>query len=77
MGKNQHVVSTPDGKWGVRGEKNQKITKILDTQGDAIEFAKRIAKNQKSEVVIHRKNGRIRDKDSCGNDPANIIDKKY
>ena len=26
-GKNQHVVPTPNGKWGVRGEGNSKITK--------------------------------------------------
>lgn len=68
MGKNQHVVPHNE-KWGVRGAGNEKVTKIADTQKQAIEIAIEIAKNQKSEVVIHRPNGQIRDKDSYGNDP--------
>lgn len=68
MGKNQHVVPHNDG-WGVKGAGNTRITKTADTQKQAIEIAKEIAKNQKSEVVIHRPNGEIRDKDSYGNDP--------
>lgn len=67
MGKNQHVV--PKGKkWAVKGVGNEKATKVTDTQKEAIEIAKEIAKNQKSEVLIHRKDGKIRDKNSYGND---------
>ena len=76
-GKNQHVVPTPNGNWGVRGEGNSKITKETSTQGQAIEVAREIAKNQGSEVVIHKKNGVIRDKDSYGNDPCPPKDKKH
>ena len=39
------------------------------TQAEAIAIAKTIAQNQKSELVIHGKDGRIRDKSSYGNDP--------
>ncbi len=67
MGKNQHVV--PKGnKWAIKGASNEKYTKITDTQKDTIEAAKEIAKNNKLEVTIHRKNGQIRDKSSYGND---------
>jgi hypothetical protein len=73
---NQHVV--PNGKeWGVRGAGNQRLTKKFDTQREAIEFARGIAINQESEVVIHRPNGQIRDKDSYGSDPSSIKDTKY
>ena len=76
MGKNQHVV--PRGNnWGVRGEKNARITSTHPTQGKAIEEARRIAINQRSEVVIHRKDGTIRDKDSYGNDPHPPKDRKH
>lgn len=68
MEKNQHVVPHNE-KWGVRGAGNEKVTKVADTQKQAIEIAKEIAKNQKSEVVIHRPNGEIRDNNSYGNDP--------
>ncbi|MCG2769907.1 MAG: DUF2188 domain-containing protein [Anaerolineae bacterium] len=36
---------------------------------EAIEVARQIALNQGSEVVIHRRDGTIRDMDSYGNDP--------
>ena len=68
MGKNQHVVPH-NGKWGVKGAGNSKVTIIAETQSQAIELAREIAKNQNSEVVIHRPNGQIRDKNSYGNDP--------
>ncbi len=66
--KNQHVV--PWGEdWAVRGAGNNRATKIVDTQAQAIIIARKIAINNKSEVIIHRPNGKIRDKDSYGNDP--------
>jgi uncharacterized protein YdaT len=74
--KNQHVV--PHGeKWAVKGEKNEKATKVVDTQAEAIKIAREIAINKQSEVVIHRKDGKIRDKDSYGNDPNPPKDQKH
>ncbi len=74
--KNQHVV--PSGKdWAVRGAGNDRKTAIVNTQAEAIKIAREIAINQKSEVVVHRPNGTIRDKDSYGNDPNPPKDKKY
>ncbi len=68
MGKNQHVVKTPEG-WGIRGENNVKITKNFDTQEQAFQKAREIAINQQSEVFIHGENGKIRERNSYGNDP--------
>lgn len=68
MGKNQHVTPSGD-KWRVTGAGNSKATKICDTQKEAINVAREIAKNQKSELVIHGQDGKIRDKSSYGNDP--------
>ena len=74
MGKYQHVV--PNGnQWAVKGAGNGNATKILNTQAEAIQIAREIAINQKSEVVIHRSNGQIRDKDSYGKDPCPPKDK--
>ena len=74
--KNQHVVPTGFA-WGVRGEGNKKLTSTHSTQADAIDKAIVIAKNQKSEVVIHGRDGKIRDKDSYGSDPNPPKDKKF
>lgn len=69
MGKEQHVTTHPDGGWQVKGAGNSKATVRTNTQSEAIKIARNIAINQKSEVVIHRTNGQIRDKNSYGNDP--------
>lgn len=68
MGKNQHVTPRSDGNWQVKGAGNQKATAVTTTQKAAIKIATGIAKNQKSELLIHGKNGQIRDKNSYGND---------
>ncbi len=67
-GKNQHVVPTENG-WGVRGEGNSKLTSEYSTQNEAINTAREIAKNQRSELLIHGRDGKIRDRNSYGNDP--------
>ena len=67
MGKNQHVVPHGDG-WAVRGAGNSRVTSTHGTQAQEQAAAREIAINQRSEVVIHRPNGQIRDKDSYGND---------
>lgn len=69
MGKNQHVTQRPDGTWQVIGDGNSKATVIRPTQKEASELARDIAINQKSEVLIHGTNGKIREKHSYGNDP--------
>lgn len=66
--KNQHVVPHQDG-WAVKGEGNQRATSVHDTQQQALDAARQIARNQQSELVIHRPDGRIRDKNSYGHDP--------
>ncbi|WP_414154961.1 DUF2188 domain-containing protein [Pseudomonas sp. BNK-43-a] len=66
-GKNQHVVPH-DGGWAVRGAGNSKVTKEFDTQREAIDYGRSIARNQESELLIHGRNGQIRERDSHGND---------
>ena len=68
IGKNQHVTKRGDD-WIVKGQGNERATSIHDTQAQAIDAARQIASNQQSELVIHRPNGQIRDKDSHGKDP--------
>lgn len=68
MGKNQHVVPR-DGQWAVRGAGNRKATRVFSTQREAISVAREIARNQRSDLVIHRSDGRIGEKNSYGNDP--------
>ena len=68
MGKNQHVIPHEDG-WAVQGAGNERATSVHDTQSEAIDRARDIARNQESELLIHRRNGQIRARDSYGGDP--------
>lgn len=67
MGKNQHVVPNGD-KWAVKGKGNSKNTAICNTQQEAIDIARQISINQGSELFIHGRNCRIRERDSHGKD---------
>jgi len=69
MGKNQHVTKHPRGGWQIKGEGNQRATARTNTQQEAINKARDITRNQKSELYIHGIDGKIREKDSHGNDP--------
>ena len=64
---NQHVI--PSGKeWAVKKSNSSKVTKNFDNQREAITHAIKIAIKQKSEVIIHGKNGQIMGKNSCKKD---------
>ncbi|MGE4234546.1 MAG: DUF2188 domain-containing protein [Bacteriovoracia bacterium] len=69
MSKNQHIVPNGNDGWGVRGEGNQRLTVRTETQAEAIAIGREIAQNQGSELLIHGANGRIRERNSYGNDP--------
>lgn len=76
MGKNQHVVPR-SGQWAVLGEGNERASSVRRTQERAIRDAVRIARHERSEVVIHGRDGKIRDKDSYGHDPHPPRDTKH
>lgn len=67
-GKNQHVVPHRGG-WAVRGAGSQRATGVFETQQEAISRAREISRNQSSELMIHSRNGQIRERDSHGHDP--------
>ncbi|HWP91683.1 MAG TPA: DUF2188 domain-containing protein [Thermodesulfobacteriota bacterium] len=76
--RNYHVVPRKDeGKWAVIGENKGKAESLHDTQREAIERGRKLAIDNQSELVIHGRNGKIRDKDSYGNDPFPPKDKKH
>ncbi len=67
--KDVHVVPRATGGWAVRRAGAERSSKVTDTQRAAIEAGKKIAEREKSELVIHGEDGRIREKNSYGNDP--------
>jgi uncharacterized protein YdaT len=66
--KGQHVV--PNGhKWSVRRAGSSRATGTYSTQQEAIRVAKDLAKSQRTELYVHGKDGRIRERNSYGTDP--------
>ncbi len=66
--KGQHVVPM-DGKWSVRKAGAARASGTYETQGEAVERARTLAKNQGTELYVHGKDGRIRERNSYGKDP--------
>lgn len=65
--KSQHVVPR-DGKWAVRRAGAVRASRKFDTQREAIEAARDIARSQGTELYIHGQDGRIRERNSYGKD---------
>lgn len=57
-----HVSLRDDGKWQVKREKAEKALKLFDTQAEALSYAKSVAVNQETDIVIHKRDGKIRKK---------------
>ncbi len=73
--KGQHVL--PSGaRWSVRKSGASRATRIFSTRDEAINEARKIAKNQGTELYIHGKDGLIRERDSYGNDPKRSKESK-
>lgn len=63
----QHVV--PRGqKWSVMRAGASRASGTFATQLEAIERARKLARNQATAVFIHGRDGRIRERVPCGND---------
>jgi uncharacterized protein YdaT len=75
--KNIHITHRKDGNWAVIGAGDKRASSLNKTQSGAIEKGKPLAQANKSELVIHNRENKIRDKDSFGNDPHPPIDKKH
>lgn len=66
--KGQHVVPS-GGRWSVRRAGASRASGTYETQGEAIEKARTLAKNQGTELYVHGRDGRIRERNSYGKDP--------
>ncbi|MGX9146802.1 DUF2188 domain-containing protein [Mesorhizobium sp. 128a] len=66
--RNQHVVPHSDG-WAVKGAGAQRASSVHETQKAAIDAGRLVARNQGTELLVHGRNGQIRERDSHGHDP--------
>jgi uncharacterized protein DUF2188 len=69
MGKNQHVLSHGE-RWAVKAEGAPEPVALFKTQSEAWEKAKSIARKERSEALLHGKNGEIRARNTYGHGPS-------
>jgi hypothetical protein len=63
-----HVVPSDRG-WRVEVEGTARARSTHTTQAEAATAAREIARRNESELLIHRRNGTIRDRSTHGRDP--------
>lgn len=67
--KDIHVSKTEGGDWQAKKVGAQRASNISSTQSEAAKAATKIAKREGTEVFIHGRDGKIRERNSFGNDP--------
>jgi hypothetical protein len=74
--KNIHIVPADKG-WAVKREGQKQPISEHRTQENADKVGRPIARRDGVEIVIHGRDGQIRDKDSFGGDPNPPKDRKH
>jgi hypothetical protein len=72
----QHVVPSSDGRWRVRKSGSSKASRVFDNQGDALAYARELARKEGGDLYVHHRDGTIRERDSYGNDSFPPRDRK-
>ncbi len=63
-----HVLPHPKGGWDVKRSNSQRASLHCSTQKEAIDAARAISLHQRTELVIHGRDGHILRKNSHGHD---------
>lgn len=71
-----NVVRRGD-EWAVVRDKAERASGVFGTQREAIDRGREIARNEQAELRIQGQDGRWRDADSYGHDPAPPIDRRH
>jgi len=66
--KNIHITPHKNG-WQVKKAGSSKAIKVCTTQKECIIYGTQKAKQTGAELFIHNKQGKIRERNSYGNDP--------
>lgn len=69
LGNTHRVLPKSGNGWDVKRDGAERASAHFDTQKEAIDAGRIISRNQGTEFAIHGRDGKIRSKDSHGNDP--------
>jgi hypothetical protein len=74
--KSHHVVPGINGGWSVKKEGSDRASRHFATKAAAEQWGRSQSIRDRSELVIHRRDGTIAEKSSYGNDPHPRRDQK-
>lgn len=64
-----HVTPRSEEGWAVIREGNERASEVFPTQAQAEMVGRNVARRDQTEFFLHGQDGRIRERDSYGNDP--------
>ncbi len=68
--KKYHVTKSEDGTWKGTTQGGQRASVVADTKAEAVRQTIELAKKQQdSQVIIHKQDGKIQEERTYGNDP--------
>jgi hypothetical protein len=62
-----HIIANPDGGWAVTKTGAVRATRTFATKAEAVKCGRNISRDHSVELIIHRKDGRISERNSYGN----------
>jgi len=78
MRKELHVVPNSDrGGWDAKRQNAERASRHFVNKADAMAWSRNLAKKDGLELIPHRKDGKIQNPNSYGNDPCPPKDKKH
>ena len=75
--KDYNVGPTGDGTWNVKRTGADRSDSIHPNQADAIARGKELAQKSHGDLTVRGRDGKVRSKDSYGNDPPSIRDREH
>lgn len=72
MSKNYWTKRRPDGKWETKAAGSSRASGVSDTQQEAWNRSKDLARKSGGEAFLCNRSGQIRERNTYGHDPRNI-----
>jgi len=68
--RSNHVVPSKErGGWVVKKSGSTKASRSFGRKEDAVKYGRKLSRKESTELYIHKKDGRIQDRNSYGRDP--------
>jgi Uncharacterized protein conserved in bacteria (DUF2188) len=66
--RNRHVITNLAGGWSVHASGASRASRRFDKQSDAVRYARDLARRERTDLYVHRRDGTVSRRDSYGDD---------